>query len=76
MARSVDRDCAAAAAGEHAFFDVNIRDAAMAETTRWILRRAQRLVILAHNLHIQRTPYGLTWLGTGARRRPARSGVT
>ena len=60
------RDYAAAVAGEHAFFDVNIRDAAMAETTRWILRRAQRLVILAHNLHIQRTPYGLTWLGTGA----------
>ncbi len=59
------RDYAAAAAGEHAFFDVNIRDAAMAETTEWILERSERLVILAHNLHIQRTPYGLTWLGTG-----------
>jgi erythromycin esterase len=59
------RDYAAAAAGEHAFFDVNIRDAGMAQTTEWILERADRLVIMAHNLHIQRTPYALSWLGTG-----------
>ena len=60
------RDYASAAAGEHAFFDVNIRDAAMAQTVQWILEREQRLVVLAHNLHIQRTPYALSWLGTGA----------
>ena len=59
------RDYAAAAAGEHAFFDVNIRDAGMAQTTGWILERADKLVIMAHNLHIQRTPYALSWLGTG-----------
>ena len=59
------RDYAAAAAGEHAFFDVNIRDATMAQTTEWILRRTGRLVVMAHNLHIQRTPYALSWLGTG-----------
>jgi erythromycin esterase len=59
------RDYTAAAAGEHAFFDVNIRDAGMAQTTEWILERAGKLVIMAHNLHIQRTPYALSWLGTG-----------
>lgn len=58
------RDYAAAAAGEHPFFDVNIRDAAMADTAGWILERSERVIILAHNLHIQRTPVALTWLGT------------
>jgi erythromycin esterase len=65
MARQLDtwlRDNATAAAGEHPFFDVNIRDASMAETVGWILQREERLVILAHNLHIQRSPYGLSWL--------------
>lgn len=60
------RDYASAAAGEHAFFDVNIRDAAMAQTVEWILQREERLVVLAHNLHIQRTPYALSWLGEDA----------
>lgn len=65
VARQLDtwlRDNATAAAGEHPFFDINIRDASMAQTVRWILAREQRLVLLAHNLHIQRTPYGLSWL--------------
>jgi erythromycin esterase len=65
VARQLDtwlRDNATAAAGEHPFFDVNIRDASMAQTVAWILEREERLVILAHNLHIQRTPYGLAWL--------------
>jgi erythromycin esterase len=65
VARQLDtwlRDNATAAAGEHPFFDINIRDASMAQTVRWILAREERLVILAHNLHIQRTPYGLSWL--------------
>jgi erythromycin esterase len=65
VARQLDtwlRDNATAAAGEHPFFEINIRDASMAQTVRWILGREERLVILAHNLHIQRTPYGLSWL--------------
>jgi erythromycin esterase len=65
VARQLDtwlRDNATAAAGEHPFFDINIRDASMAQTVGWILGREERLVILAHNLHIQRTPYGLSWL--------------
>jgi erythromycin esterase len=70
VARQLDtwlRDNATAAAGEHPFFDINIRDASMAQTVEWILAREERLVVLAHNLHIQRTPYGLSWLSeTGA----------
>ena len=65
VARQLDtwlRDSAAAAAGEHPFFDINIRDASMAQTVDWILEHEERLVILAHNLHIQRIPYGLSWL--------------
>jgi erythromycin esterase len=65
VARQLDtwlRDNATAAAGEHPFFDINIRDASMAQTVDWILGREERLIILAHNLHIQRTPYGLSWL--------------
>jgi len=34
----------------------NIRDAAMAENVEWILNREERLVIGAHNGHIQREP--------------------
>jgi erythromycin esterase len=65
VARQLDtwlRDNATAATGEHPFFDINIRDASMAQTVSWILGREERLVILAHNQHIQRTPYGLSWL--------------
>jgi erythromycin esterase len=65
VARQLDtwlRDNATAAAGEHPFFEINIRDASMAQTVDWILAREERLIILAHNQHIQRTPYGLSWL--------------
>ena len=34
----------------------------MAQTVGWILEREERVLILAHNLHIQRVPYGLSWL--------------
>jgi erythromycin esterase len=76
VARQLDtwmRDSATAAAGEHPFFDVNIRDASMAETVAWILQREERLIIMAHNLHIQRTPYGLSWLSDVGTSRPASS---
>jgi erythromycin esterase len=76
VARQLDtwmRDSATAAAGEHPFFDVNIRDASMAETVGWILQREDRLIIMAHNLHIQRTPYGLSWLSEAGTSRPASS---
>ena len=65
VARQLDtwlRDNATAAAGEHPFFDINIRDASMAQTMDWILAREERVIILAHNLHIQRVPYAATWL--------------
>jgi erythromycin esterase len=76
VARQLDtwmRDCATAVAGDHPFFDVNIRDASMAETVAWILQREERLIIMAHNLHIQRTPYGLSWLSEAGTARPASS---
>lgn len=76
VARQLDtwlRDNATAAAGEHPFFDINIRDASMAQTVDWILGQEERLVILAHNLHIQRTPYGLPWLTETAAESPASS---
>jgi erythromycin esterase len=65
VARQLDtwlRDNATAASGEHPFFDINIRDASMAQTVDWILAREERVIILAHNLHIQRVPYAATWL--------------
>jgi erythromycin esterase len=76
VARQLDtwlRDYATAAAGEHPFLDINIRDASMAQTVDWILRQEDRLVILAHNLHIQRTPYGVPWLTDIAAESPASS---
>jgi erythromycin esterase len=42
-------------AGNAAVAEVNIRDRAMADTVEWILSREERLVLLAHNGHIQRT---------------------
>lgn len=39
----------------------SIRDLSMAETVEWILQREARIVLLAHNSHIQRTP--TTFLG-------------
>lgn len=35
----------------------NLRDAAMADTVEWIMKRETRIVLLAHNAHIQRTPF-------------------
>ncbi|MET9831375.1 erythromycin esterase family protein [Streptomyces sp. NPDC006385] len=34
----------------------DIRDAAMADTVEWILRREDRIVVAAHNAHVQRCP--------------------
>ena len=38
---------------------MNIRDAAMADTVEWILGREQRIVLAAHNGHLQRCPGAL-----------------
>ena len=35
---------------------VNVRDLAQADTVGWILRREQRVVLAAHNAHVQRWP--------------------
>jgi erythromycin esterase len=35
---------------------VNVRDLAQADTVEWILRREQRVVLAAHNAHVQRWP--------------------
>jgi erythromycin esterase len=43
-------------AGDAAACEGNIRDATMADTLEWILEREERVIILAHNGHIQRTP--------------------
>ncbi|MGN9837723.1 erythromycin esterase family protein [Nonomuraea sp. H19] len=37
----------------------DIRDAAIADTVEWILRREDRIVVAAHNGHIQRCPVAL-----------------
>ncbi|MGH3319422.1 MAG: erythromycin esterase family protein [Streptosporangiaceae bacterium] len=38
---------------------VNVRDAAQADTVDWILQRQQRIVVAAHNAHLQRWPVEL-----------------
>ncbi len=50
------RAVAAFMAGDAAACEANIRDLTMADTVEWILAREKRIVILAHNGHIQRTP--------------------
>jgi len=50
------RAVAALMAGDTSACEGNIRDATMADTVEWILHREQRIVVLAHNGHIQRTP--------------------
>ena len=35
---------------------INVRDLAQADTVEWILRREQRVVLAAHNAHVQRWP--------------------
>jgi prolyl oligopeptidase/erythromycin esterase len=43
---------------------VNLRDEYMADTVRWILQREERILIAAHNGHIQRAPlFGNPMLG-------------
>jgi erythromycin esterase len=49
------RHFSALLAGDAAAPAVNIRDCSMADTVEWILGREERIVILAHNAHLQRT---------------------
>jgi erythromycin esterase len=50
------RAVAALMSGDASACEGNIRDATMAGTIEWILRREKRIVLLAHNGHIQKTP--------------------
>ena len=50
------RAVAALMSGDAAACEANIRDATMADTVEWILKREERIIVLAHNGHIQRTP--------------------
>lgn len=50
------RAVAALMGGDAAACEGNIRDATMADTVAWILGRHERIVVLAHNGHVQRTP--------------------
>lgn len=43
-------------AGDTAAYEANIRDMMMADTVEWVLGREKRIIVLAHNGHIQRTP--------------------
>ncbi|MEV0918150.1 erythromycin esterase family protein [Streptomyces sp. NPDC049967] len=55
---AIDAIARAMVRGDHAsvLFD---RDAAIADTVEWILHREERIVLAAHNGHIQRWPAGL-----------------
>lgn len=50
------RAVASLIAGDAAACQANIRDRAMADTVEWLLTRHRRVVVAAHNGHIQRTP--------------------
>lgn len=50
------RAVSALMAGDAAACEANVRDLTMADTVEWILRRHRRVIVLAHNGHIQRTP--------------------
>ncbi|HEY0497084.1 MAG TPA: erythromycin esterase family protein [Kutzneria sp.] len=57
MARHTDAFAAAMPEGAtRTYPGANIRDYAMAETVQWILERESRIVITAHNGHVQRCP--------------------
>ncbi|WP_043714303.1 erythromycin esterase family protein, partial [Kutzneria sp. 744] len=57
MARHTDAFMAAMSEGAtRTYPGANVRDLAMAETVEWILRREDRIVVTAHNGHIQRSP--------------------
>ncbi|WP_436698630.1 prolyl oligopeptidase family serine peptidase [Nocardioides sp. BYT-33-1] len=48
-----------------AFADEQDRDAFMADTVRWVLGREHRILVSAHNGHVQRVPYdGLPTVGS------------
>src|SRR4029077_580048 len=47
---------AALARGEEPAAGSNPRDAGMAEHIEWILGREERIVVVAHNAHLQRVP--------------------
>ncbi|MEU6973055.1 erythromycin esterase family protein [Kitasatospora aureofaciens] len=52
---TIDANARALAHGDRAGLFFN-RDAAMADTVEWILRREERIVLAAHNGHLQRWP--------------------
>ncbi len=59
VARQLDlqlRAVAALMAGDIAACEANIRDRTMADTVEWVLGRHERVIVLAHNGHIQKTP--------------------
>ncbi|GAB7029701.1 erythromycin esterase family protein [Streptomyces sp. NPDC021749] len=55
---TIDANVRAMARGDHGSVLLN-RDAAIADTVEWILQREDRIVLAAHNGHIQRCPAGL-----------------
>jgi erythromycin esterase len=57
MARHTDAFAAAMPEGAtRTYPGANIRDYAMGETVEWILRHESRIVVTAHNAHVQRCP--------------------
>jgi erythromycin esterase len=50
------RAVAAFMTGDAAACEANIRDLTMADTVEWVLRGEERVIVLAHNGHVQRTP--------------------
>jgi erythromycin esterase-like protein len=58
VARSTDAFLSAmSAAPTRSWPPANIRDAAMADTVEWILRREPRILVAAANGHVQKLPY-------------------
>lgn len=58
MARHTDAFIAAMPEGAgRTYPGANIRDYAMAETMEWILGRESRVIVTAHNGHVQRCPF-------------------
>ncbi len=50
------RAVAALMGGDTAACEASIRDLTMADTVQWVLGKEQRIIVLAHNGHIQKTP--------------------
>jgi erythromycin esterase len=53
------RCVAAFMSGDGSACEANIRDLSMADTVEWVLSQHQRIVVLAHNGHIQRAPISM-----------------